>query len=84
MKKPAPGRRPGAGFSQNEWAHSGRPLLAESASTPQVRPSRPKSTRAPCGPAEIPDVRALWWRLCARGVRLPAERGLIVIPGDRT
>ncbi len=32
-------------------------------------------------PDEIPELRALWWRQAALGHRLPAERGLIVLPG---
>ncbi len=30
---------------------------------------------------EIPELRALWWRLAGQGHRLPAERGVIVIEG---
>ena len=30
---------------------------------------------------EIPELRAMWWRLAARGDRLPAERGVILIDG---
>ena len=29
------------------------------------------------------DLRHMWWRLRRRGVRLPAERGVIVIDGGR-
>ena len=32
-------------------------------------------------PDEIPELRALWWRQAALGRRLPAERGVIVLPG---
>ncbi len=32
-------------------------------------------------PDEIPELRAMWWRQAALGHRLPAERGLIVLPG---
>ena len=30
------------------------------------------------------EVRHLWWRLIRQGVRLPAERRVIVIAGGRT
>jgi hypothetical protein len=29
---------------------------------------------------DLPDVRTMWWRLRNRGIELPAERGVIVIP----
>ena len=33
-------------------------------------------------PDELPDVRALWWQLAAQGIRMPAERGVIVIDAE--
>ncbi len=30
---------------------------------------------------EIPELRAMWWRLAAQGIRLPAEVGVIAIRG---
>ncbi len=37
----------------------------------------------PVRPGEVPELRALWWRLAPQGHRLPAERGVIVIEGGR-
>lgn len=31
--------------------------------------------------AEIDDLRAMWWRCRSNGVRLPSERGVIVVNG---
>ena len=33
----------------------------------------------PVRPDEIPELRAVWWRLAAQGIRMPAEPGVIVI-----
>ncbi len=35
-------------------------------------------------PDEIPELRALWWRLTALGYRLLAERRVIRLEGGRT
>ena len=32
-------------------------------------------------PDELAEVRALWWRLAAQGIRLPAEVGVIAMRG---
>ncbi len=37
----------------------------------------------PPGPA-LTEVRCLWWRQRRQGLRLPAERGVIVIEGGRS
>ena len=37
----------------------------------------------PVHPDEIPELRAIFWRLAAQGHRLPAERGVIVIEGSQ-
>ena len=37
--------------------------------------------RRPIRPDEIANVRAAWWRLAAAGLRLPAERGTILLDG---
>jgi hypothetical protein len=34
-------------------------------------------------PDEIPELRAMWWRQAALGHRLPAERDIIVLEGER-
>ncbi len=34
-------------------------------------------------PDEIPELRSLWWRQARAGHRLPVERGVIVIGGER-
>jgi hypothetical protein len=31
--------------------------------------------------SELQQVRAVWWRLRAAGVDLPAERGVVTLPG---
>ncbi len=35
-------------------------------------------------PDEIPELRGMWWRQAALGHRLPAERGVIVLEGERS
>ena len=35
----------------------------------------------PIGPGELAALRVLWWRQASTGRRLPAESGVIVIPG---
>ncbi len=37
----------------------------------------------PIRPDESPHVRRVWWRLTSIGHRLPPERGVIMIEGDR-
>ena len=34
-------------------------------------------------PDEMPHVRQVWWSQVRSGHRLPAERGIILIPGGR-
>ena len=38
---------------------------------------------APLGPEELAKLRALWWRWARLGHRLPAERGVILLDGER-
>ena len=33
----------------------------------------------PVRPDEIPELRAIWWRQIAHGIRLPAEPGVILL-----
>jgi hypothetical protein len=33
--------------------------------------------------ADLQETRAVWWRLLSQGLWLPAECGVIVLPGDR-
>ena len=34
-------------------------------------------------PDELPELRSIYWRQAALGHRLPAQRGVIVIEGER-
>jgi hypothetical protein len=33
---------------------------------------------------DLQACRALWWRLLCQGLRLPAERGVIIVRGGRS
>ena len=39
--------------------------------------------KRPIRPDEMPHVRQAWWNQARSGHRLPAERGIILIPGGR-
>ena len=36
----------------------------------------------PMRPDELTEVRAMWWRLAAQGIRMPAELGVILLDAD--
>ena len=71
MRKPATGRRSGAGLSRNDLTKLDGQFIADLPQDNQVTDRN----------LLLGHLRAVWWSQWREGVRLPAERDVILITG---
>jgi len=80
MRSPPPGDTGGGGKRRrsNLIGHT----IAPATSVPQVSSPFLLDQPRPMRPDELAELRAVWWRLAAHGIRMPAEPGVIVIDAE--
>ena len=82
MRPPPPGDAGGGGDRRVGLGSFNARIFTASPLPPQAPSTFLLDEPRPMRPDELAEVRALWWRLAAQGIRMPAERGVIVLDAD--